>query len=302
MRELAMLVVRVAAGTAVYAVIVVLAGSLPAAAGLMLTFPALNGLAFFFSEDERAASIAKSMLWMPAINGVLCAGYISSFALLATEHAATLVAWCLVALDVAFWLVCVSRARVRLGVAREHQLAFVVAMTLIGLVLAVGGGFEAAWLPVAAPHDQLAPAGDGAHWIASALGRGQLKIGLFALALLVFFSVIAWLPISDSTRGILSGLPLVPIGGLVAIAGDAGISFDARLQVFAGMMSGVWLGPAVAAWFIFLLSRYLSMRARLRTSVADRLIRAVALLAGWVAAFGAIIAVANVIKAGTGLI
>jgi len=71
MKALAVLAARVAVGTAVYVTIVVLATPLPAAAGLMLTFPALNGLAFFFSEDERAASIAKSMFWMPAVNGVL---------------------------------------------------------------------------------------------------------------------------------------------------------------------------------------------------------------------------------------
>jgi len=302
MKELALLGVRVVAGTAVYVIIVLMAASRPAAAGLMLTFPALNGLAFFFSEDERAASIARSMLWMPAINGVLCAGYISLFAFRATAGSATLVAWGLVALNVALWLACVSRERVRKGISREHQLAFVVAMTVIGLVLAAGGAVEATHLAGASVPDQPAPAGDGASWIAAALGRSQLKIGLFALVLIVFFSSIAYLPISDSTRGILSGLPLVPIGGLVAIAGDAGIGLDARLQVFAGMMSGVWLGPAVAAWFIFALSRYFSMRAKHRSVVADRLIRAAALLAGWSMAFGAIIAVANVIKAGTGLI
>jgi hypothetical protein len=66
------------------------------------------------------------------------------------------------------------------------------------------------------------------------------------------------------------------------------------------MMSGVWLGPAVAAWFIYVLSRYFSTRAKLRSPVADRLVRAAALLAGWGASFGAIIAIANVIKAGAG--
>jgi hypothetical protein len=167
MRELALLGVRVAAGTAVYVIIVVLAGALPAAAGLMLTFPALNGLAFLYSEDERAAAIARSMLWMPAINGVLCAGYISVFALVATVRSATLVAWGLVGLDVALWLACVSRERVRKGVAREHQLAFVVAMTVIGVVLAAGGAFEAAYLAGADLHSQIAPGSDGANWIAA---------------------------------------------------------------------------------------------------------------------------------------
>jgi hypothetical protein len=296
MKALAVLGVRVATGTVVYVLIVMLAASRPAAAGLMLTFPALNGLAFFFSEDERAASIAKSMLWMPVINGVLCAGYISLFAFGATVHSASLVAWCLVVLNVALWLVCVSRDRVRKGVAREHQLAFVVAMTVIAAVLAAGGAVEATYLPVAETKGQLAAATDGANWIVAALGRSQLKIGLFALALVIFFSSIAFLPISDATRGILSGLPLVPIGGLVAIAGDEGMSLDARLGIFRAMMSSAWLGSAVAAWFIYFFSRFLSTRAKFRTPVADKLIRFGALLGGWGATFCAIVAIAHAIN------
>ena len=296
MKEVAVLGVRVAAGTAVYVVIVLLAGSLPAAAGLMLTFPALNGLAFFFSEDGRAGSIAKSMLWMPAINGVLCAGYVSLFAFLATAGSATLVAWCLVALDVVLWIACVSRERVRKGIATGHQLAFVVAMTVVGIVLAAGGAFEASYLPAAVPTGPLAPANDGAGWITAALARSQLKIGLFALALIVFFSSIAYLPISDSTRGILSGLPLVPIGGLVAIAADAGMSLDERLRIFGAMMSSAWLGPAVAAWFIYVLSRYFSRRAKRPSPIADNVIRFSTLLAGWAVAFGIIVVVADAIR------
>ncbi len=98
--EVAALGARVAVGTAVYLMIVVLATSRPAAAGLMLTFPALNGLAFFFSEDARAAAIARSMLWMPIVNGALCAGYITLFAFVATSASATFVAWGLVGLIV----------------------------------------------------------------------------------------------------------------------------------------------------------------------------------------------------------
>ena len=51
MRGVARLACRISVGTAVYVAIVILAALLPAAAGLMLTFPALNGLALFFSQD-----------------------------------------------------------------------------------------------------------------------------------------------------------------------------------------------------------------------------------------------------------
>ena len=295
-KEVAALGARVVAGTAVYVVIVVLATPLPAAAGLMLTFPALNGLAFVFSEDVRAASIARSMLWMPVINGVLCAGYISSFAFVAKAGASTFVAWGLVGIIVAVWLVCVSRARVRKGIAPEHQLAFVAAVTVVGMVLAAAGGFESTHVPVAEAQAPPVSGTDGAGWITAPIWGSKLKIGLFALALVAFFSSIAYLPISDSTRGILAGLPLVPFGGLVAIAGDVGMSLDARLEIFRGMMSSAWLGPAVASWFIFFFSRFLSMRVPLRTAMADSVLRFGALLAAWGATFGAIVVLAYAIR------
>src|SRR5262249_37140096 len=158
----------------------------------------------------RAASIAKSMLWMPVVNGVLCWAYISVFASAATAGPAALLAWCLVALMVAAWLACVSRDRVRQGIAPENQLAYALAVTLAGILLAAGGAIEATWLPGAASQAPPIAATDGAGWITAAIGRSGLKIGLFALALVTFFSAIAYLPISDSTRGILAGLPLVP--------------------------------------------------------------------------------------------
>jgi hypothetical protein len=295
MKSLAALAARVAVGTAVYVTIVVLATPLPAAAGLMLTFPALNGLAFFFAEDERAASIAKSMVWMPVVNGVLCGAYISTFAFGATAGSAVLLAWCLLALTVAAWLACVSRDWVRKGIAREHQLAYALAVTLAGILLAAGGAIESTWLPGVA-HAQSIAGTDGAGWIAAAIGRSGLKIGLFALALVTFFSAIAYLPISDSTRGILAGLPLVPFGGLLAIAADAGMSLDERLQIFRGMMSGVWLGAAVATWFIYLFSRFLGTRTKRATPIADGAVRFGALLVGWVVTFGVIVTLAKAIS------
>jgi len=295
MKALAVLAARVAVGTAVYVTIVVLATPLPAAAGLMLTFPALNGLAFFFSEDERAASIAKSMFWMPAVNGVLCGAYISVFAFGATAGAAALLAWCLVALTIAAWLACVSRERVRKGIAPEHQLAYALAVTLAGILLAAGGAIESTWLPGAAAQAPSVAGTDGAGWIMAAIGRSGLKIALFALALVTFFSAIAYLPISDSTRGILAGLPLVPFGGLLAIAADAGMSLDERLQIFRGMMSGVWLGSAVATWFIYVISRFFGMRTKRATPIADDALRFGAILLGWAVTFGVIVTLAKAI-------
>jgi hypothetical protein len=280
---------RVGAGTAVYVAIVVLAAPLPAAAGLMLTFPALNGLGFFFSEDARAAAMARSMLWMPVINGVLCAGYIVAFAALAPTGAATLAAWGPLLMVVLAWYAGVSRRWVGAGIAPARQLAYALAVTLAGVVLAVVAGAVSTRIASGLAALPGAPGVEHAGWIAETIWRSRLKIGLFAVALAVFLPAIAYLPISDSTRGILTGLPIVPFGGLVAIAGDAAISADARLAILAGMLRGVWLAPAVAVWFILCFSRFLDGRAARRSPAADSGVRLAALVAGWLAAFAVVV-------------
>lgn len=287
--ELMRQVLRVGAGTVVYVAIVVLAAPLPAAAGLMLTFPALNGLGFFFSEDARAAAMARSMLWMPVINGALCAGYILAFAALARTGASVLAAWGLLLVVVLAWYASVSRRRVRAGIARERQLAYALGVTLAGVVLAVVAGAASTRMANALMALPGAAGAEHAGWIAETIWRSGLKIALFAVALVVFLPAIAYLPISDSTRGILTGLPIVPFGGLVAIAGDAGMSADARLAIVTGMLRGVWLAPAVAVWFIYCFSRVLDARTKLRSPAADAAIRFGALVAGWLAVFAVIV-------------
>jgi hypothetical protein len=287
--ELMRQALRVVAGTAVYVAIVVLAAPLPAAAGVMLTFPALNGLFFFFSGDARAAAIARSMLWMPVINGALCGGYILLFAGLAASGSSVLVAWCLLMAVVVIWYAIVSRRRVRAGIAPERQLTYAVMATLGGALMVVVVGAAVAHMgsgPVTVP--ATAGAG-GAQWIVETIVRSKLKIGLFAATLAILLAAAAYFPISDSTRGILSGLPIVPFGGLVAIAGDGGIGLGERVAIIDGMARGVWLGPAVAIWFIYCLSRFLSTRAEVQPPALDTAIRFGALVAGWLAAFAAIV-------------
>jgi hypothetical protein len=152
--------------------------------------------------------------------------------------------------------------------------------------------FTSASLEIASRGIPFTANADGLGWIVEAISRSMLKIALFTLALTVLVSSIAYLPISDSTRGILSGLPIVPFGGLVAVAGDIEMSVDERLQSFRGMISSVWLGPAIAVWFIYCFSRFLSARKMLSVHTADALLRSSALLLGWVLTFLIIVAIA----------
>jgi hypothetical protein len=286
---------RVVVGTAIYVVIVALATPLPTAAGMMLTFPALNGLAFYFSEDERATSIAKSMFWMPIINGVLCAAYILLFISLARVLPPTLTGWGLLLGAVAIWFGWVSRGYVRAGIGRSGQPIFAIAASIAALALAAITMLVMAHPGLASQAVASGPAGGGS--IVGAVAGSKLKIELFALTLAVLVSAIQYFPISDSTRGILGGLPVVPFGGLVSIAGDISLSADARIEIFRGMMTGVWLGPAIAIWYIFFFSRFLAARRKAGARAADALSRFGALLVAWLATFAVIVAFAYVLNA-----
>jgi hypothetical protein len=295
MKTLGSLASRVVIGTGIYVVIIALAAPLPTAAGLMLTFPALNGLAFYFSEDERATAVAKTMLWMPIVNGALCAAYILLFVFLAEATSPTAVGWSLLPIAAVLWYAWVSRDHVRAGIDPSLQLRFAIAATLVGGVLAAATLLVFAHLGVSPP--RIASAFDSADHghIVDAIARGKLKIALFALTLWVLVAGIQYFPISDSTRGILAGLPVVPFGGLVSVAGDASIGADARRAAFLGMIASVWLGPPIAVWYILVVSRYLKARKRTSAQALESLFRFGALVVAWLATFGVIVAVASAI-------
>jgi hypothetical protein len=288
---------RIVVGTGIYIVIVALATPLPPAAGLMLTFPALNGLAFYFSEDARAAAIARTMFWMPVVNGALCAGYLVLVLLLATAVPPTALGWGLLLIAAALWFAWVTRRHVRAGIDLSRQSAFAIAATLAGILLAAVTMLVITRWGISSPAAVFAsnPADGGG--IVAAIVHGRLKIALFALTLAVLVLAIHFVPISDSTRGILAGLPIVPFGGLVSIASDFSLSADARVQIFRGMIAGVWLGPAVAIWYIFYFSRFLIARRPAGTMAADALWRFGALLLAWLVTFAVFVAIAYALSA-----
>jgi hypothetical protein len=297
MQELGRLGSRIIVATGIYVVIIVLATPLPSAAGLMLTFPALNGLAFFFSEDARAASIARSMFWMPVVNGGLCAGYMLGFVVFAKTISPAVAGWGLLIATVGLWFAWVTRKTVRAGIDHSDQLKFAVAATLGGAACTIVAVLLMNRLGLA-PRTPAWPSDLGNFgWIVDAIVNGRLKIALFAATLAVLLTAIAYFPITDSTRGILAGLPLVPFGGLVSVGGDAASSAQSRVEIFLGMIGGVWLGAAVAIWFIFCFSRYLGARTRLAGQPADIIGRFSALVAGWLLTFAIIVAMALAIDA-----
>ncbi len=269
------LALRVAFGTAIYALIVALAGRFPTAAGLMLTFPALNGLAFILSRRDTVSAITATMLWMPLVNGVLCLAYLLLFALFATPAFATPLAWGLAAGVALLWLALVTRGFVRKGVASRLQPLYVIAATAGGVVLTL------LWWMLAGT--------DGAETGGLRPVLTWQKTLLFALALWLLIVLPPRFRWKDGASGILSGLPLVALAGLLSVAQDAAIDLEVRRELLMQMMFGVWLAPAMAIGFIYAMSRLLLRPGahRLRVAVVSL---------GWVSCFAAILAAGTLLQ------
>jgi len=267
---------RTLLGTFVYTIIVVLAAPFPSAAGLFLTFPALNGLAFYFSPQSSVPDMARSMLPVPVINGALCALYVVVFLALAQVHYITVIAWALIFIVAYVWWRLAWREDVR---PPEHQLRFAIIVTVVGCAAAiiatfVIGEFASAQEPASSPNY-----GDMFYLIPAVLWRSKLKIILFAICLAAFLIITARLPITPRGRGILGALPIVPFGGLVSIAGDWTATLTERVHSFEGAVGSVWLGPAVAVWFIYGYSTYL--RSRRPRTMDDDIESFAVLISGW---------------------
>ena len=191
------------------------------------------------------------------------------------------------------WLAWVSRRNMRDGIGHDYQLIYAVASTVVGAVLA-------SLVPIVLLIPEIAAHADASigdfGWVAS-VRHNILKIGLFASTLTIVVILTAYLPISNSTRGILAGLPIVPFGGLIGVAGDTGLGRDEQLQIFGGMIGSIWLSPAPAIWFIYGYSRFLIHRSRLHRSAADTTARLLGLFMGWVLTFSMIVGIAYAVTA-----
>lgn len=264
---------RVAFGTLVFAAILWTAAPYPAAAGLMLTFPALNGLAFLFAGRDDITRLTGSMLWMPLLNGFLCATYLSLFLWLSTPGHNILLAWVLTLAAALLWWWCATRKRLRAGIAPRWRMPYAAALLLIGLALTFW------WLQTGTPAQ--APAQPGTAHVPDA----TLKIALFAAALTLLIILPAQLGLTPNASGVLSGLPLVSFASLLGIAADSSMALQWRHEIFSRMLQGVWLAPAMAAGFIALVSRVLLTAQGYR-------FRGPVVIAGWLLCGAAIAAAA----------
>jgi hypothetical protein len=292
-RDVLRILSRLAVGIAVYLVILLFATSLPLAAGVMLTVPAVNGLAFFFSQRSSIEPMARTMIWMPLVNGVLCALYIVLFLLLVPHLPPAILVWGLTALVVVLWLVIVTRRRLTQGIEPARQFGYGMVVTAAGIALIIAAVFFQGQPEVGAQ----GPRSLTVALVLETLARNQIKIVLFALCLLIFLLAANSRAIADWVKGILAGLPIIPLGSLVSITIDSGIAPAERLHIFRVMAISVWLSPAVPIWFIVALSRFYSARMPSGTAVIDGAARFLAVVAGWVLCFAAILAISFVVAA-----
>jgi len=251
----------------------------------MLTFPALNGLAFFFAEQRSVGPMARSMLWLPLINGSLCAVFMIVFLRLLGDVNETILAGSLAVAVVAAWILIAFRPQVIGGIPERRQLPYAIICTLAGLLLV-------ALAHVLLPQVHFAAA-DTSMFSWPSIDRtilgSKLKIVLFALALAIFLAATSHRRVPDGVHGVLAGLPLVPFGALFSVAALSDLDATAQQRVFENMLQSVALSPAVAIWFIYGFSRYLKSRVIVGSSKLDAFNRFASLIVAW-ALCGVIIA------------
>ncbi len=266
------LAAKIGLGTAFYVAVLWVAQRNPRAAGMMLTFPTLNGIGLLMAEPAALEQAAHAMLLMPVLNGLFCAGYLAAFdRLVGAGHAPATASRLLVAAIAIVWLVLAWLiAGQHWGVPSARQTDYALAAAAIGLALTV------ALRPRRAlPLTPVAP-----QPLSPLLHRNRNRIALFALSLAVV-ALVDRLDGPPAVLGVLASLPLVAFFGLHAIAGDTELPPAARRDVLAAMAGGVWLGPAIAIAFVAGFWRVLAELSRHAAGLAYIVPGGVALLAGW---------------------
>jgi hypothetical protein len=270
-RKLVIAIAKLMVGTVLYLAIILTARFYPRAAGMMLTFPTLNGLTLALaSTPSDAAKSARTMLLLPVFNGLLCAFYIFSFWLFWHDDfsanflfAAVIIIWMAVAIPV---------ARYNRGIPERWQLVYASGCTFAFVAFAL--------IVLAFEPGNVSSVANGA-WF-HFLVLNWWRVGLFFGCLGLVIYVQASFPQAHGLIGMLGGFPVIPFFGVWTLASDPSKSIGERIDAFSNMGSSVWLGPVVGFWFIYLFSRYLSARPGLYDREWKWITRILAAGVGWV--------------------
>jgi hypothetical protein len=263
---------KILVGTLLYVAVLWAARRNPRAAGMMLTFPTLNGITMLVTQPSELSPIVGTMLLIPFINGLFCALYLSGFdravrAGFSPPAASGLLIACvsIVWLTTA-WVI----SQNRWSVPADHRNAY-------AIVLALGGWLLTWLLPVRrAKAAQASPPARLGHL----LHRNRSRIGLFAIALTAVL-LVDRLEHSSAVVGLLAALPLIAFFSLHTLASDRELPPAGRREELATMANGVWFGPAVAVVFIVAFWRWLAALAGQVEGAAYLAVGVPSLLLGW---------------------
>ena len=265
---------KVLIGTAFYGGILWVAQRNPRAAGMMLTFPTLNGLVLLMAGPAAIEDAASAMLLMPLINAAMWAFYLAGFGRL-----------------VDCWVPPAAASALLMGAGATGWLVLAAAITTWqwGVPTAWQGSYglavlgAGALLSLAFPPAQPRPAvGSPAQpqTLAILLCRYRDRIAIFALTLAAI-AVMNQLGASPALLGAVAGAPLVAMFGMQTIAGDAMTPLSARRASFTAMAGGLWLGPGIAIAFVAGYWRALAMLSSVVSGPSYHLFGAMFLVIGW---------------------
>ena len=223
----------------------------PRAAGMMLTFPALNGLGLLTAESHDLHLMTRAMLPMVALNGLLCATYIIAQRQLRSRlprlspqvKVWTVLGGCVVLWGgMALWVAPVVQAYL---VSSPQIMAFLCAY-------AVGSGLLTArllWSPV---HEH----GRRRQCVWDVLRANAGRVGgMFILLVLVMLVARSG---ADAWAGRLSALPLLPFYSLLMLSSPR-LPPHLAVARLDHVGSTVLLGPVVAMTFVWVFARYLGV-------------------------------------------
>jgi hypothetical protein len=233
-------------------------------AGMMLTFPMLNGMALV-SAGENARKTGQSMVPVVTLNGVMCFLLALALAWSETARAHSLA---LTVLAAVLWLCVYAVLEARNVVIPwgAATVVFVAACIAASVVITT-------WLwPACAPLAAAAPVRAGG---LAAVTESWIRIALFALSLLVVFVVARFYQDAHAAIGRLGALPIVPLFGLYTVASVL-TSDPAAVPKLEAMRSMVLVGWMIALVFAVLLAVYVA-----RTPQSHPLGHLAALIFGW---------------------
>jgi hypothetical protein len=251
-------------------------------AGMMLTFPMLNGMALV-SARENARETGQSMVPIVTLNGVMC--FLFALAL-ASSETARVHPVALTALAGVLWL-CAYAVLERGNVVIPWGAAtvvFVAACVAASMAITF-------WLwPACAPLANEAPVRAGG---LAGVVESWIRIALFAFSLLVVFVVAHFYRDAHAAVGRLGALPIVPLFGLYTAASVLA-SDPGAVPKLEAMRSMVLIGWMIALAFAVVLAATV---ARTSSPQAGALGHLVALIVGWTACLGCIVASARIASA-----